>query len=296
MVHHISRIDCPSSGITIFVFGDLQYGVQGFDEEAWEEFKQEFKRTPNAYGLGLGDYMDYSRPTQRARIKSSLAYDDSTHRQLDNMVIKAQDELLNKMQFLEGKLIGIHNGHHCWEFANGTNSDQRLASALKATYLGWMASSRIVLKRDGGTKLSYTMISMHGNSGGRRAGGSTLWMENNIVLGWIADHYIMGHSCKLITWVPSERRTIRRDGPPGIDVTLPRCLQVGGFHRGYTDGYESSYVERGGFLPQPINWGVIRLKFSQRKAAQAEKGICGENSYVINVEQVSRTPTHYESR
>ena len=50
--------------MTLFLFGDIQYDNQnGFAKEAWEQFKSDFKKTPNAWALGLGDYNDFVRPT-----------------------------------------------------------------------------------------------------------------------------------------------------------------------------------------------------------------------------------------
>lgn len=287
MIHHISDIQLGSNNeATIFFFGDLQSDADGFLSEAWDEFKKEFLATPNSYAMGLGDYGDFSRPTMRARLLSSLANDDSSRRQLDNMVRKNQDRLLDKMQFLEGRLIGIHNGHHCWEFADGTNSDQRLACALKAPYLGWMASTRLRVhnrKKDRSHGWSYTMISLHGNANARKSGGVANWTEDNIVKSWIADQYVLGHCCKGMTWVPSERNTVRRDGPAGVICQLPRCLQVPGFHSGFAES--GGYVERFSFPPQPPGWGVLRLRLLERDELRELNGGIGKRSKFLAPEQ-----------
>lgn len=294
MIDHISRIPLDFKyGATVFVFGDLQWGASGFSREAWEEFRHRFKTTKNAWALGIGDYGDYVRPSMRGRIIAAASHDDSVRAQMDDQVRRNQDKLLDEMQFLDKKLIGLHEGHHCWEFADRTKSDQRIASALHAPFLGWIASTRLILAskkgdRNLGAGHVYTMISTHGNANARRTGGATGWMENNIMTGFVADQYIMGHCCKSITWEPVKRNTVRRNGPAGMDVTIPRCLQVGGFHEGYTNGWESSYVEHFGFQPQPIGWGVIEFKLVSRKADSIDKGV-SRGTKTLDVKQYSQT-------
>ena len=118
------------------------------------------------------------------------------------------------------------------------------------------------------------------------------WMEQNIVSGFEANHFLMGHGCKSANFVPHEKAVVRRVGLPGIDRQLPRCLIVGGFARCYTDGWNSDYGERSGFTPQPIGWGIIRLKLTRRKAMRLAKGISagGRGALSISVEQVNVTP------
>mgnify|MGYP001607888204 CR=1 FL=1 len=295
MIHHISRLRLEREELTLFVFGDLQYGADGFNLEAWKEFEHEFKTTPNAWALGLGDYQDFARPTMRGRLEASASHDDSIKKQLDKMVILEQDKLLNLMGFLEGRCIGLHEGHHTWNLGSGIKTDQRIASALKAPFLGWMASTRLCLaygkakNNDHKRMLIHTIVSMHGNANARRTGGAAAWLENNIMPGFLADHYIQGHACKHVAWEPNERKEIRREGPAGTIMRIPKCMQVGGFHSGYTDGWQSSYVERFGFTPQPLGYGVIRFKRIERQGLQELNGTPGKRNKTLLVEQFNRT-------
>ena len=293
MIHHISRLPLDyTHGATVFVFGDLQWGAQGFVQEAWQEFRSKFKSTKNAWALGLGDYNDFVRTKVRGQLKAVISQDDSIRAQVDDQVRRNQDKLLDEMACLEGRLLGLHEGHHTWEFADRSKSDQRIASALKAPFLGWVASTRLVLepKRNGDAKPStyvYTIVSTHGNANARRTAGMTGWMENNLVGGFDANQYIMGHSCKSAAWVPNARKAVRRIGPAGLDETIPRCLQVGGFHQGYTNGWESGYVERNGFAPQALGWGVIHFSRSKSAAVTEERGL-SRGSWSLQVTQYSQ--------
>lgn len=294
MIHHISKVMLNTKGeAQLFVFGDKQRGGAGYSGEVWQEFERQWKAASNPYGLGVGDYGDWLRPSMRERLYATLQKDDSARQQLDNMVIKDHDDIIDEMEFMKGKLIGLHEGHHNHTFLAGGNTDQRLASALKTTYLGWQADTRLVLtypSHSSPWSRVYTLLSTHGSANSAKVGGSANWMEDKMVGAWVADHYIMGHGCKNANFVPCERKTVRRSGPPGIDTSLPRCLIVGGFSQGYTDGFTSSYVERKNMKPQPLGWGVIRFKRVQRRAAQLAEGLPALGSRTIAVEQINVTP------
>lgn len=297
MYHHIFNVPGVHYGetITIVHFGDLQMGTEGFCKEAWQEFRNETKSDKNTYFIGHGDYEDWLRPSMRARLYGSLSHDDSARKQLDDRVRKYQDDVIDKMDFMRGKIIGFCKGHHDFEFITGMSSTQRLAEALGATYLGWQSSIRLILARkthdekQGRSTYAYTMVVTHGNANARRVGASTLWLENNLMQGWVADQYVMGHGCKSAAWAPVERHTVRRLGPPGEIITIPRCMIIGGFSKGYTNGWETSYVERSGFVPQPIMWGLVRIKICKKKAIADSRGI---NRYtdILDIENVNKGP------
>ena len=301
MVHHETSLPLKGGGVAVFLFGDLQLGSQGFDDEAWEQFKQEFKSTPNAIGLGLGDYGDWLRPSMRSRVQGSISGDDSARSMMDDLVRSDQDKkggVLDKMDFLKGRLIGLHSGHHEWEWGTGGNSTQRLCSALKAPYLGWMASTRLKLAYGALAKrtskftrtFAYTMVTMHGTGNGRFVGSDTNWMERNIVSAWDADFYARGHGCKAAAWHPFERNYVRTSGPCGVDKSTPDCMLIGGFNRSFTDGWQSSYAERAGFAPQPVSWGVLRIRRTQDIASANIKGLSGKKTRTLRVETLIRRP------
>lgn len=294
MIDHISRIPLTSSGeASLFVFGDRQQGSSGFRAEAWQEFRNEFKRTKNAWALGLGDYGDWLRPSLRPVVESALKKDDSARKMLDNDVRLGHDKIIDDMDFLSGRLIGIHEGHHNWNFASGGNTDQRLASALKAPYLGWIASTRLVLMKHGikeanGHSFVWTIISTHGNANGRRVPAALSWIETNLANAFIADQYIGGHGCKNASEAPYKRAMVRRVGPPGLIHHIPRILSVGGFAEGYTNGWESDYVERAGFSPQPMGWGLITFKIVRRKAEALARGVAARGTDILDVDNRNR--------
>lgn len=292
MIDHEFRIPIKHTNpATIFFFGDLQWGAKGFDDSAWDAFKSRFKATPNAWAVGLGDYGDWLRPSMRAPLKASLAKDKSAAVMLDDQIRRKQDELINKMAFLEGRLVGLHQGHHCWEFSSGDNSDMRICAALRTKFLGWMASTRLVFERTAeGYGDVMTMISMHGTGNSRYTGTDSRWLDQNIVPAFHAEIYAKGHGCKADAWSPFERHIVRRKGPPGMIRQKIYCLNVPGFSRGYTNGWESGYVEQAGFQPQPLGWGELRVGQTCKKSVRAARGLLVDNNHsVLEVEHLVKT-------
>ena len=78
-------------------------------------------------------------------------------------------------------------------------------------------------------------------------------------------------------------------GPPGFYTKNYQFINCGGFHNGWTDGWSSSYVERAGFVPQPLSWAVLRLKMSQPNNSKHRAGM-DRHGPVLDVEGVSRRP------
>ena len=294
MQDQIAHAPIDKYGASLFFFGDLQWGATGFSEEAWEEFKDEFLSTPNARAIGLGDYNDSQRPSIRSRLRGAI--DSDTHVQLDDQYRSHQDKLLNKMAFLEGKLLGIHNGHHCHIFADGTNSDQRIASALRTTYLDWEAATRLVLfhpKLPEQQRWIYNIVSMHGTGNGRTTGSDVGFLERQASAYVNADHIVKGHACRSNASMPYERHFIRESGPAGRIRRYVRLLSVGGFRKGFTNGATSGYEEIAGFVPQPIGWAVIRFSLVYSKEAMRDRGLDGNKkpkNALLKVEHVNHHP------
>ena len=138
---------------------------------------------------------------------------------------------------------------------------------------------------------------MHGNANGRKVNTALSWLGDNFANSWIADIFCMGHGCKGGNMVPFERQAVRRDGPAGVIRSLPRVVVVGGFSRGYTDGWKSDYVERAGMTPQPLSWAVIKLRPTWRTNME-EKGLAYSRSgkFGIDIEIANRYFDESEAR
>jgi len=294
-VSHSLRINAGSESVTIFCTGDFHEDDPRRDSPQFAALKDEFKSSPNPRLLLLGDYGEQWRPSSRERLSSILVRDDDERSQFDDDVRRKQDPLIKRLSFAEGKIIGIHSGHHHWTFASGENTDQRLASALRAPYLDIVAISRVQMIPCGDSRhaLSYTLMSMHGAGSSKFVCSDGAQWQNAIFPYWIADHYVRGHGHKAGVWCPGARNVARRFGPAGIIEESPTMMMVGGLRRCYTDGH-TSYEEQKLLPPQPISWGIIRLKINRRTCTSAARGLArqavtdGHGARMIVSESVTR--------
>ncbi len=293
-------------GAVIYCFGDEQRGSQGFGEyrsrsdkaigpgqDCFDEMVYQFQKEPGSkYALHMGDAWDFIRPTMRARIEAPLVHDGSAKAQVDDMVRRAQDADLKQYSPFEGRMIGLHEGHHSWKFSEGVSTDQRLAAAMRGKFLGWIGATRLRIKL-AGTKADNgyvkTLLSTHGQGGSRTAGSDAKYIDE-LAKGLISDIYVRGHSCKALVHPAMNRRTIRRVGPLGVDQNTPWYINTPGMCEGYTDGWNSSYAERAGYIPQSLGWCKISLKIVRRKDYSIAKGLTavktakGHKTYSMSVD------------
>lgn len=298
--YEVPRFDSEEGGFELWLAGDNQRGSKGYVPEAWEEFKRQFlaSKRKKAF-LGMGDYCDFLRPSLRPMLKGALGKDDSARRMLDKAIMKQHDETIRDMEFLKGYTLGLHEGHHNWTTLDGINLDQRLSSALGARFLGFAATTRLVLRGSYGGKISVnqlgypknshvvTLLTTHGNASGRKVPGALSWAENNLASAFIADIYAIGHGCKGGNDAPFERTEVKRAGGAGLRRTVPRILAVGGFCRGWTDGWESDYVEQAGLTPQPLSWAKIHFRIVERRDVELARGRPGRGTKTLEIQAMN---------
>ena len=299
--YDVPRFESEDGGFELWLAGDNQRGSSGYVPEAWEEFRHQFKASKRAKAfLGLGDYCDFLRPSLRPLLKGALGKDDSARRMMDKAILKQHDETIYDMAFLKGYTLGLHEGHHNWTTLDGINLDQRLSTALDARFMGFAATTRLVLSAKYSTDINktakniakrthvVTLLTTHGNANGRKVAGALSWAENNLANAFIADIYAFGHGCKSGNSAPFERSEVRRIGAAGLRRTVPRIIAVGGFCRGWTDGWTSDYVEQAGMSPQPLGWAKISFRLVHRKETALALGCPGRDTKSLEIDAVNK--------
>ena len=285
----------PTHGAVIYNISDEQRESPGYDDECFQEMVRQFKAEKGPkYMLHTGDQCDWLRPTMREKVGAALAGDPSARKMLDDMVIRTQDKFLDEYSPFEGRTIGCHEGHHSWRLMSGITTDQRFASAMRARHLGWIAATRLRLFRTDakGNRLarsgasSKTMLSTHGSGGGKAAGSDASAIDG-LAKAFFADIYVRGHSCGGLTMPGVARREIRREGALGTIRRTPWYVNVPGMCEGFTNGWETSYAERAGFLPKSLGWATTRFRIVQRKAIAADNGLKAPRKQYANSVDVS---------
>ena len=260
---HEKRISLQHGGVaTLFIFGDTQFGSDGFDNEMWQEFAHQFKTTKNAYGIGLGDASDFLRPSMRARIVGSLSSDLSAREELDKIVRESVDKIYDKMSFMKDRIVGLHSGHHEWDFADGTNTTQTLCQKFNTIYLHWCAYTVLRLcTPSSASTYSMKIFSTHGSGGGQFSSSDLGNLERRIAPYWVADLYLRGHSSKL-EMIPIELNDVTLRGPEPRLIKKTRWLvNCGGFMSGYVDK-KTTYIEKNNMPPACLGWAKCEIRFS----------------------------------
>ncbi|KKN67771.1 hypothetical protein LCGC14_0458040 [marine sediment metagenome] len=257
----------PYKAITLMPIGDVQLGAEGADLDRLKRHI-DYGLEHNAYFLGMGDYVDVASPSNRAKIRAAGLY-DSVMEALEAAAEKAIGEFLEAVKGTEGRWLGILEGHHFYDFADGTTSDTRIALALSTPqftchHLGTSALVRIPFVRGGRTACSTTIWCHHGQGGGQTTGAILNKLERQVG-NFEADIYLMGHYTKEVSERKSRISLSRGPDPHLIHKTI-YLASTGGFHRGYLHKNRTglvprgSYVEQGMFSPATLGGPVFQLR------------------------------------
>lgn len=309
MLHQVFDLVTPDlkTPADLFFVGDEQEGAEGFRTDAWECFKRAWKASRNPYMLHMGDVRDWLRPSLRCKVDAVIQGDGSAKRMLDGMVMKGLEESIRRLEFAKGRIVGMHQGHHDYEFQSGANATMLMATALETLNLGWVACTRLrlVAKGRGHADGVVTLASSHGNAAGKNTTAVAQSMESSF-RDMVVDLKVQGHACRSDSWIPHTYRIPRRRGAPGEETVMSRHLLVGGFCDGYTDGWSTrplvrgdrrvggqplvQYPERRNMVRQPVGWGVARIGFTY-SAEVARSRSLNARERLVSVEVVNQNPT-----
>lgn len=253
----------PFETIRIRPIGDIQLGSNGTHIKRLKEYIQE-GLDADAWFLGMGDYSDFMSPSGRTKLRNSGIYDNSIDK-IEKMAAEEVEELYDIMKDTAGRWIGLHHGHHLFEFSDGTTTDTRLAHKLKAPFLGTCALTGIQFEdRKAHRSVVCTIWSHHGSTGS----GSILNKLEKIALGFPnADLLFMAHANQLETRaIPAVELIGRRNGfyTKNRERRLVAC---GGFDTAYTvsstNGMtgrpEGGYAEKAAYRPTSVGAPMVRV-------------------------------------
>jgi hypothetical protein len=265
------------SHATLFIGGDFQFHSSGFKEEIFQDFKKDFLSSPNPYFIGLGDYGDFLRPSLRNRVAEVLTQDPDARKELDDIVTQDVCRLAEKMSFLKNRCIGLHSGHHEWEYKNGTNSSQKICELLNAQYLGWAAYTvlRVLPPRtkvgNKSSTVSIKIFSTHGDGGSTFSSGDMANLEKKIAPYWISDLYLRGHSSKG-ELAPLELNDVTLKGTPRIIKKTRWIVNCPGMMAGY-EMNKTGYVEYRNLPPASMGYAKCDIWFSSGIVNEIDGGM-----------------------
>jgi hypothetical protein len=181
-----------------------------------------------------------------------------------------------KMSFLKNRCIGLHSGHHEWEYKNGTNSSQKLCEILNSQYLGWAAYTVVRVSPPKtktckkGSTISIKIFSTHGDGGSAFSSGDMANLEKRIAPYWISDLYLRGHSSKG-ELAPLELNDVTLKGTPRIIKKTRWIVNCPGMMSGY-EMNKTGYVELRSLPPASLGYAKCDMWFSSGLCADAMDG------------------------
>lgn len=281
LVSHLIAAKSRSNNETTLIMpvGDIQWA--GADHEVALGMLQRHIKwgvERGAWFLGMGDYIDYSSPSNRARLQGADLYDTTieVHERTAKRLAEEIFEVALKPS--KGRWLGLLEGHHYTQLREGVTTDQLLCGMLNAPFLGTSAYVRLGFQRSPGSRgksrpgrADGTVLiwAHHGNGGGKRA-GAVLNRLDMLPASFKGDIFLMGHH-------PSKANTSvdyiepvfpTKAGAPMLVHRTKILAGTGGFLKSYIAGSRYGKIPRGNYAERgvmtPASLGSVLVKVTPR--------------------------------
>lgn len=182
----------------IIFFGDVHRDSPDHAHGKWSEFLEYARRQKDAFFFGMGDYLDSTSTSEREMLGHiSTKMHETFRHDIEALQVAKVEKMAEELSFMRGRIIGMLNGNHYFQFQSGMNSDQLLCQKLSAKYLGVCAFVRLYFK-NGGRHHSRDIFAHHGAGAARLIGGS-LNRVQQMAEGAEADIYCVSDDTEVLT-------------------------------------------------------------------------------------------------
>lgn len=238
----------------LWIFSDVHRDSPSCDADRWQWFlKKAAQDDPEkTYYLGVGDYHDFASWSERKALKD---VHEQTMERFTNMVIQDLEYFAEETEQMKGKLIGLVEGNHTWNFENGDTATERLCKLMDAPYLGWLTHLTLNVKFPLRKSTSVSIVACHGKAGGKRVGTSINQIEDMKSIFPVADIYTMGHNHDRGAWPVDVLVPI--NGGATIKQKRQFLVRSGSFLKAYEPNSNSYVASR---LLRPSDLGAIKLR------------------------------------
>ena len=266
LVHRI-KIKSVNDDFYLVPFSDIHWGNDNFASSAWKRFCKWGRATPNALFVGNGDYLERYRAHTRADVQAAMKKDDELRRVLDERTLHDIEEFSKEIDFMRGRLVGLGDGNHAWEFPNGRNDTEVLCDMMGVPFLGVCCVILFQIEYHG-MFVSFQYMQHHGVGGGGKTAGAQF---NNLqdMANWTegVSIFVMGDNHGLGAPPDTRLTFIPHSSCPGKLIPRDRTLyyiRSGGFTRYYAPGKRGYIVGRAA-KPRPVGFSRIRVYLSRSK-------------------------------
>lgn len=242
--------------IELTPFGDVHWETDLCSRDHWREFifkeKEKISKGVKTLYIGMGDYQDFLSDSERFALVSSKWHETSKKEVVKNNRLKV-DAMLEDLSFMKGRLIGMHEGNHYFDFPEGMTSTQYMCKQLECKYLGGTAFHRISFDSDARDNLSVDIFSAHHGTGGRLLGSSITSLQRMAEVA-TADIYIQAHNHQRSGLVTAKPMFLNKNCI--LKARKMVLCNSGSFLKAYVDGEESYAVKR---WMRPTDLGTITI-------------------------------------
>lgn len=225
----------PWKPVQVMPLGDIQLGSPGTDIARLKTHVQ-WGVDHGVFFIGLGDYTDFLSPSNRRYLANAGLYDTATEL-IEKWHREHMEELKEVLKPTRGMWLGLHEGHHFYEYGDGTTSDTDLAHFLDAPFLGTAAVSRLSFRAENRSSVDCLIWSHHGEGGG----ADPLARLMRVAPGFPQiDIFLQGHNTQVDA---RPKDTLWFYGGPGrlqMRYKTQMFVACGGFMKGYTQGSRSA--------------------------------------------------------
>lgn len=262
----------PNQTFSLIPFGDVHRDSPQCAVDRWREDLAEWKKIKDPLFLGLGDYTDFLSTSERVRLRSGDGMHESTDSTLDVLAKKQIKEMAKELEFMRGKLIGLVNGNHYYQFKDGTTGDHMLANELGTEFLGVATFIRIVFLWPGNAHASacIDVFAHHGAGTGQKPHTSlgaiarmAEWADADIVL--------QGHDHKRGALPLNPTLSLSRNnlGKLYVKERSRWVGRTGSYLKAYVDGEAGYNVDAG---RGPCSLGHIRFELTPKRTESRAEG------------------------
>lgn len=222
----------------------------------------------------MGDYLDSTSTTERECLGHiSKQMHDTFRNDIQALQLAKIELIADELKFAKGRIIGLVNGNHYFEFQSGINGDQKLAELLETKYLGVCSLTRLSFDAHGRNH-SIDLFVHHGMGAARLIGGS-LNRVAQMFEGVEADVTIMGHDHKRGAVPATPRLFLDNTSREGLKVRQRETWAVrsGSYVAAFRDG-EANYNVDSCRTPSSLGHVEMRVNFiSNHKKTNIEQQI-----------------------
>jgi hypothetical protein len=252
--------------------GDIQYGAEGSNIDALKKYLA-WGMAHDAYFIGMGDYVDVASPSNRESWKGTKKY-DSFKAMVGDAAWEHMEKVSSIFKGTENRWIGLHHGHHYWEFEEGT-TDTILAERLNAPFLGTCAITQLKFRQPSGKQAVTCQIwSHHGEGSGATMASPLSKLERQMGSYPTVDIFLIAHYSRMLGYTKDSLVPMYGNNPRLL--AKPRVLAAcGGFMSGYTVGSKQGGRPQGGYVEQgmmpPTNLGAPIIFMSPVHTAYVDR-------------------------